>query len=171
LKNSEILDMPRERHYTLGHEAFRQLCEYDPHQFFERMASDACLPFVSELIRQVEANCPNDPTVLEAESIKVTPTVIGKRPLLIIQMPPVAAYAECILVGIVLEIDINQPNVAEKPDIHYFTFELGEGDDDDCKMFCQWQGDTHYNLGELNKNAGWQEFALVIQQRLGDDLH
>ncbi len=170
---NDILDMPRERHYILGHEAFRQLCEYDPHQFFERMVSDALLPFVSELIRQVELNCPDDPTRLDPETIRVTPTVIGKRPLLIIEMPPVAAYAECILVGIVLEIDVNQPEAIEKPDIHYFTLELGEGEVEDktCKMFCQWQENTHYNLGELDNNAGWQEFALVIQQRVGEDLH
>ncbi len=169
--HSKILDMPRERHYILGHEAFRQLCEYDPHQFFERMVSDARRPFVAELVRQVEANCPNDPTKLDPESIKATPSIIGKRPLLIIEMPPVAAYAECILVGIVLEIDVNQPDAIEKPEIHYFTLELGEGEQDSCKMFCQWQQDTHYNLGELNNDAGWQEFALVIQQRLGEDLH
>lgn len=171
MKNSKIFDIPRERHYTLGHEAFRQLCEYDPHQFFERMISEARLPFVSGLIKQVEVNCPDDSTELDPKSIKVTPSIIGKRPLLIIEMPPVAAYAECILVGIVLEIDVNRPEAVEKPNIHYFTFELGEGDGKPCKMFCQWLGDTHYNLGELDMNAGWQEFALVIQQRLGDDLH
>jgi hypothetical protein len=167
---TKILDMPRQRHYILGHEAFRQLCEYDPHQFFERMVSDGHQIFVAELIRQVEANCPNDPTELDPTRIKVTPTVVGTRPLLIIEMPPVVAYAECIYVGIVLEIDVNQPEATEKPTIHYFTFELGESDGDTCKMFCQWQEDTHYNLGELDKAAGWQEFALVIQQRLGEDL-
>ena len=163
-----ISDTPRERHYTLGHEAFRQLCEYDPHQFFERMTSQDRLPFVTELVRQVELNCSNDPSKLDPQTIKAIPTVVGSKPLLIIEMPPVKAYAECLYVGIVLEININQPKLQQCPEIHYFTFELGQNENKLCKLFCQWQGDTHYNLGELDENAGLQEFMLVIQQRLGE---
>ena len=164
---SEILDLPRERHYLLGHEAFRQLCEHDAHQFFERIASDNQNEFIAELVKQVESFCPDDETILDTSLIKVIPSTIGNKPVIIIQMPPVKAYVECIYVGIVANIDIATPQSIANPEIKYFTLELGESDSGDCEMFCEWQGSTHYNLAEMEQKTSVADFLLVIKQRLG----
>lgn len=168
LNIDEVQNMPRERHYLLGHEAFRQMCEHDPYQFFERMVAPDAIHFISELIKQVELGCPNDNTLLDPNSVEVTPSTIANKPVLVIKMPPVEAFAECIYVGIVAMIDINNAKQAMDPEILYFTLELGEAEHDVCCMFCQWQEATHYNLAELDKNISVEDFLLVITQRLGE---
>lgn len=165
---STILEIPRERHYTLGHEAFRQMCEHDPHQFFEIMASPAQQTFIAELIKQVELSVPDDDTELDLASIEVTVSRIGNQPFVIIKMPEVKAYVECIYVGIVSMMDINNPQDFPHPEISYFTLELGEGEQGESRIFCQWQGDTHYNLAEMGGNSSVSDFELLIKQRLED---
>jgi hypothetical protein len=164
----KYLETPRQRHYVLGHEAFRQMCEHDPHQFFELMASPAQQSFIKELVSQVELNFPIDVTVLDIDSIQVTTSLIDNRPLIIIKMPPAEAYVECVYVGIVSMMDINVPQSTPHPEICYFTLELGQGEekDEECRVFCQWLGDTHYNLAEMSSSTSREEFALVIKQRI-----
>jgi len=162
----KYLEKPRERHYILGHEAFRQMCEQDPHQFFELMASPAQQDFVTELVSQVESNFPSDTTNLDSELIEVSTTLLEEKPLIIIKMPPAKAYVECVYVGIVSMMDVNRPQDFPKPEIGYFTLELGEGEEEECRMFCQWDGDIHYNLAEMSKNTTMNDFALVIKQRI-----
>ena len=123
---------------------------------------------IAELVKQVELNCPEDDTILDVASIKVSPSTVGKKPLLIIEMPQVQAYAECIYIGIVAMMDINNPEEFDYPEIRYFTLELGEGESRNCRIFCQWQDSTHYNLAEMDENTGIDDFILVINQRLGE---
>ncbi|WP_196139041.1 hypothetical protein [Aliikangiella sp. G2MR2-5] len=161
-----MLDKPRERHYLLGHEAFRQFAESDPHQFFELMASDRQFDFVKELIARVEAACPTDETRILANQIKVSLSRIENYPLILIEMPEVRAYVECIYIGIVALMDLEKPDKNPCPEIGYFTLEAGEGSSGETRFFCQWDGDTHYNLAELAGEVSLSEFALLIKQRL-----
>jgi len=164
-----ILESPRERHYTLGHEAFRQLCEYDPHQFFERMVSGDSKDFISELIKQVELACPSDPTILDPDCISVTISRVGDKPFIVIKMPPAKAYVECVYVGVVGILDIHNPGATPHPEIRYYTLEVGEGEQDDCLFFCQWVGDTHYNLAELDNVVSMSDFAMLVSKRIEDE--
>ena len=162
-----ILDKPRERHYLLGHEGFRHMCESDPHQFFERMSTkEHSDRFVAALIEQVEKMAPEDETVLDANDVRVVISKVENKPLLLIVMPEAKAYIECVYVGILCHLDMKNPNLEEKPAIDYYTLELGEGEDgSECRMFCEWKGDTHYNLGEMERTATLEQFGMVIGQR------
>lgn len=162
----KYLNKPRQRHYMLGHEAFRQMCEHDPHQFFEIMASSAQLTFIKELVSQVELNTPEDSTLLNSNQIKVTTSMIDNKPLMIIEMPTAKALVECVYVGIVCMIDINSSENTPRPEIRYFTLEIAENDDGESRMFCMWDEDSHYNLAEMDKATSSSDFALVIKQKL-----
>ena len=169
------MESPRKRHYVLGHEAFRQMCEHDPHQFFELMASTAQKTFISELVKQVEQSFPEDDTKLDVESMTVTVSKIDNWPCLIVKMPPAKAYVECELVGIVCLLEGESDPEISKPKIAYFTLEIGEGGNIkegvggefvECRLFCQWREDIHYNLAEMEKNVSIDDFSLMIKQSL-----
>ncbi|MBV1910325.1 MAG: hypothetical protein KUG78_13565 [Kangiellaceae bacterium] len=167
-QTKNLLQTPRKRHYILGHEAFRQLCEYDPHQFFEKIASSEQQPFLSELVNQVVKACPDDVTKLNIDELSVTTSTIESYPFILISMPPIKAYAECIFVGIVALLDLSNPAMATQPEIGYFTLELGEGDNGECSMFCQWIGDTHYNLAEIEGQVSTEEFSMLVAKRISE---
>jgi hypothetical protein len=163
-----ILEKPRERHYLLGHEGFRHMVESDPHQFFERMSTKQDSEnFVAALINQVEKMASEDDTILDPKQVKVLTSSIENKPLLLIVMPDAKAYVECVYVGILCHLDIKQPDLNDKPKIDYFTLELGQADDGaECRMFCEWKGETHYNLAEMDAGTTLEQFGLVIAQRL-----
>ncbi len=159
-------ETPRERHYVLGHIALRQVCEQDPHYFFGVLASDDQTKFLANLISQVEENCPDDPSQIDATQIEVVPSRLGNKPVTLIKMPPAAAYAECIYIGVVSMMDMNKPEDYPDPEIQYFTLELGEGDEGLCSFFCQWDGEDHLNLAELESNISLDDFATIIGHRV-----
>ena len=167
-----IKNKPRQSHYLLGHEAFRVFAEKNPHQFFSIMAS-AHLEFIEEMVQRVE-NHIDIRGEINPEDFDVTLGTIRSYPLVMVKMPQPQAYVECFYFGVLGLFDVNQPAAESDAQIGYFTLELGEGEPDengdkDCKIFCQWDGDTHYNLAETDRNAGIDEFRLLIEQRVGKE--
>lgn len=167
--NKMYSEMPRERHYALGHEVFRQFAESNPHQFFEIMASEKRTEFLSMVIERVYEACPSDNTELAVEDIEVTTSRLENYPLVIIKMPEVKAYVEAIYVAVLGLFDVQNLAESEAPEIGYFTLEIGEGETGAQNYFCQWQGDTHYNLAELDDNLSIETFTYLIEQRLASN--
>ncbi|MCW8877340.1 MAG: hypothetical protein OQK04_16720 [Kangiellaceae bacterium] len=167
----KLLTKPRERHYILGHEAFRLFAEHNPHQFFAIMSSENRQEFISEMVARVEQNCPNDTTQLNPGDFEVTLSSVENYPLVVIALPKPEAYVECFYIGILALVDMQSNDINTQPEIAYFTIELGETEPDKQgstigKMFCQWDEDTHYNLAELHGEVSVDEFQLLIAQRL-----
>ena len=167
---NEILDVPRAGHYILAHQAIRQICQSDPHNFFGLIASDEQQSYIQFMIDQVAENNPEDPPDFSAGDLQVTISRIGHYPMIMFTMPEPKAYTECIHIAIVLMIDGEAPNVDPSPEIKYFTLELGEAENyGEARFFCQWQGDDHLNIGEMDNNSNIGDFALAIKQRIAPD--
>lgn len=102
-----------------------------------------------------------------AEEIEVTLSRIGNYPLVAFSMPQPKAYTECVYVALVSLLDANQPEATTQSEVACFTLELGEaGNGDVTRFFCQWKGDDHLNIAEMDKNCSLADFALVIKQRI-----
>ena len=166
-----ILKEPRERHYVLGHIAFRQIVENDPHYFFGALSEHTQRQFLHNLIAQVEDNCPDDNTLISADDIEVELSRIANYPLVLIKMPAPKAYVECRYVGVLSMMDMSVPIPKDKPEINYFTLELGEGGDGECNFFCQWIGEQHCNLAEVESRCSLEEFATLISHRIESQLN
>ncbi|TQV72330.1 hypothetical protein FLL45_19120 [Aliikangiella marina] len=160
------LNEPRERHYVMAHYAFRQICLDDSDYFFSLMASNHQQQFLNNLIQQVESNCPDDTTTLQATDFDVVTSRAGDHPLVLIKMPPPQAHAEAAFVGVVSTLDLTTPLDEQSPEVRYFTLELGEGEQGACFFFCQWHLDNHLNLGELQGECTREAFATLIEQRM-----
>lgn len=156
---------PRERHYVMAHYAFRQICLDDSHYFFSLMASDQQVQFIENIIGQVEDNCPEDVTELKAEDFEVITSRMANHPIVLIKMPTPKAYVEALYVGVVSTLDLTQPAEEQSPEIHYYTLELGQGEQGNSFFFCQWNEDSHLNLGEIQDSCSLETFATLIEQR------
>jgi len=162
-----MLNKPRQKHYVLGHEAFRLFAEHNRHQFFGLMSSPDRDLFIDDLIARIDGNYPADTSKLSANEMEVQLSIVTNHPLVLIKMPPVQAYCEAIYVGVLGLFDINDPESTPEPEIGYFTFEVGQGEGkENVYFFCQWDEDTHHVLGEMDSNVSLDDFSLLIQQRL-----
>ncbi len=162
-----LLDEPRARHYVMAHVALKQVCEQDPHYFFGAIGSSEQKKFVEHMITQVEEHHPEDPTLLDADEFNIVLSRVGNYPLVLIELPKPQAYVECFYVGIVAMVDLSQSKIDEAvPEILYFTLELAEGELADCSHFCQWKGETHINLAEVESVCSLDEFSLLIQHKV-----
>jgi hypothetical protein len=165
--NEQLLKEPRERCYVLGHIAFRQICALDSHYFFSLMASPKRDEFLSGLIEQVEQNCPDDSTLLNAESIKVATSRVRNHPLILIEMPPVKALAEAIYVGLISMFDMTQqPDSQKAVESHCYTLEYGENDDGVRCFFCLWEGKVQKKLAELEAPCSVDDFGMLIDRHV-----
>ncbi len=169
-KKNERLTTPRAGHYLFAHQAIRQICQSDPHQFFGVIASDEQQSYLQFMIDQVAEQSPEDAPDFSAQDIRVTITRIGHYPMVVFSMPEPKAYAECLQVAIVLLIDGSNPEDYPFPEIKCFTLELGEAaNKEDTFFFCQWQDDDHLNIGELDIKSTIGDFALAIKQQIDPD--
>lgn len=169
-KENEKLAMPRGGHYIFAHQALRQICQSEPHEFFSTIASGEQQAYLQFMIDQVAQHSPDDAPDFSAQDIQVTITRIGHYPMVVFTMPEPKAYAECLHVALVLLIDANNPDADPFPEINCFTLELGEAENkDDTFFFCQWQDDDHLNIGEMDINSTIGDFALAIKQRIDPD--
>ena len=166
-KQQEKLATPRRGHYIFAHQAVRQFCQSDPHQFFGTIASDEQLAYLQFMIDQVAEHNPEDAPDFSAQDIQVTMTRIGHYPLIVFTMPEPKAYAECLHVALVAMIDANKPEDYPFPETKCFTLELGEADNkEDTFFFCQWQDDDHLNISEMDIKSMIGDFALAIKQQV-----
>ncbi len=165
-RSTGVLNKPRKRHYLLAHEAFRQMCEHDPLQFFQIMASNNKMEFLVELINQVEAGSPDDPCDLAIDDFTIETGLAAEKPIIIIKMPTPKAYVECFYVGVVLLQNSTPTEGSAHSMIKYYTLELGQGENGDCRTFCMWEGEVHYCLAELADDTEVDEFNLLISHHL-----
>ena len=161
-----MLNKPRQKHYVLGHEAFRLFAEHNRHQFFTMMSSTDRWTFIDDLISRINTSYPEDSSRLSSAEIEVQLSTVSNHPLVLIKMPQVQAYCEAVYVGILGLFDLNNPQATPDPEIGYFTYEIGQGlDDEEVYFFCQWDDGTHHVLGEMDSNISLEDFSLLIQQR------
>ena len=161
------LESPRGGHYIFAHQAIRQICQPDPEQFFGYMASNEQLAYLQFMLDQVANLNPEHAPDFSAEEVEVTLSRIGNYPLIIFSMPQPKAYTECVYVALVSLQDATLPSATPQPVAACFTLELGEADNGDVtRFFCQWLGDDHLNIAEMDKHCSLADFALAIKQRI-----
>ena len=73
--------------------------------------------------------------------------------------------------GVVSILDMNLPIPKENPEVKYFTLELGEGAEGNCNFFCEWIGEQHCNLAEVQNDCSIEEFATLISHRVESVLN
>lgn len=156
-------DMPREDHYALGHEVLRYAAEENPELFFMAMGREDVASFLQRIIDRVEDVCGE--CSFSPEDLNVSNITLDDIPCLIIQLPPVKAYAECIYVGVVL-LKNDSDDWVDSSSMRYFTLEMGEGDDGDVVFFCEWLEGAHCNISEESLSTSKEEFAELISNRL-----
>lgn len=163
----DLLNQPRERHYAIGHYAFRQISMDDPHYFFALMGSSGKDQLLNNLIQQAEKNCPEDRTQLLLEDFRVDLSRIENHPMVIIQMPSVKACEEAIYVAVISMIDLSQNIQQQNAEIKYYTLELAVNHEQQISYyFCQWIDDKHINLAEIEGQCSKEEFMVLIEQHI-----
>ncbi|MGX5172625.1 hypothetical protein ACUR5C_01195 [Aliikangiella sp. IMCC44653] len=158
---------PRAHHYVMAHIALKQIAEQDPHYFFGVLGSDKKRQLIRHLLDQVEASHPEEAPFLSEFDFNVYPLRIGSHPLVIVEMPAPECASECFYIGVVANIDLSQPDLEEaQPEIAYFTLELGIDENQTTAFFCQWDDQTHLNLGEITAEVSVANFETLISQRI-----
>ncbi len=162
---------PRQKHYILGHEAFRLFAENQPEPFFSLMASNDHKIFINDLINQINTNYPQDSSQLNADDLSVSIFAPNQQPLVVIKMPPVEAYCECIFVGILANFKFNSDNFSNSSNssnktISCYTLEKAKGNHGDVSLFCQWNKDMHVVIAEIGSKISADSFALLIEQQI-----
>ncbi|NVJ59569.1 MAG: hypothetical protein HWE27_04220 [Gammaproteobacteria bacterium] len=153
---------PRHSHYFLGHEAFRQAAEQDLEMFFKIMASDVREKFIEQVIQQTN-QLPGNGEVFTQQQLSFYPCSIDSHMTMIIQLPEPKAYIECFYCAVVSSKALTEVDDDHTGKFDFFTLELGEGDDNqNCSMFCKWEGDTHFNLAEVSLGLSVSEFSELI---------
>ncbi|MET1257362.1 hypothetical protein [Aliikangiella maris] len=171
-QNFEQHDSPRKRHYAFAHIALRQVCLRNPHYIFALLASEEKNEFLTDLIRQVERNYPEDLTVFSAEDIKIRLLKVDNFPLVLLEMPAPRHSTECKFIGIVCLWEVGKPITDEIPEIHYFTFELAPSASNELGYFCQWKDDVHGNLAQVDLTCTIEQFAMLIEHHISNkSLH
>ncbi len=158
---------PRVIHYIFAHQAIRQICQQEPHHFFGEIASDEQQAYVQFMIDQVTKLNPEEAADFSAADIQVTITRIDHYPMVVFTMPEAIAYTECIYIAIVSMIDGTKPDNYPVPETKCFTLELGEAENgEDIDLFCQWQDDDHFTIGEMDNKSTMVDFALAIKEHI-----
>jgi hypothetical protein len=172
-----INQKPRKAYYLLAHEAFRLMAENNPEQFFQLMASEHQSEVINQLIAKVDSLCAEEPCDITSEDVAVKLTQINHLPTILLSLPEPKGYVECFYVAIIGLFAADKTEQSKTDDskanqqIAYFTIELAESEHNQqqtCASFCQWQGDTHFNLAELELGCTLESFELLLGQRLSE---
>jgi hypothetical protein len=146
------LDSPRCHHYTLAHVALRQVALTRPVEFLAVLASRDATRFLSDLLRQVSANCRGreDRPDFSVDDITVHTVRAGGYPCAVIEMPRARAVAEAHMVAAVVLADPNRPPADdEEPRVRYFTLEKGMTFGGPPRtVLCEWSDEAHMNYGD-----------------------
>jgi hypothetical protein len=145
------LDAPRCHHYTLAHVALRQVALSQPLAFLGVLASPEATRFLSDLLRQVTANCRGreDRPDFAVDDITVYTLRAGKYPCAVIEMPRPRATAEAHMVAAVVLADLSGQPPGENPPVRYFTLEKGMTFGGPPRtVLCEWNDEAHMNYGD-----------------------
>jgi hypothetical protein len=155
-------------HYALAHVVFRGMCEADPLRFFAMMASEKR----DELLRSVwDHFCKTikQPPEFDISDVKIETGAIDKFPLLILEMPPPREVTQAHFIGIILQLDPQQPLAEQIPPFRYFTLEKTVSFDEQPAgtVMCEWRENSHSNYGtgpEPTRDAFVKKITEMLQK-------
>lgn len=150
------IDHPH-HHYRLVHTALRDICMAAPYDFFELMVSQAREEFLEDLWSCIRKDCDElgDPSFTISE-LQFFPTHLKGYPLLLVVMPEPLFSPEAYLVGVLLEVPLEEVKYRKPtPVCRYFTLEkspdlvaMATGY---SAVLCEWADGLHINHAmELN---------------------